>query len=113
MPTFKSCFLAKFNISGNLAILPSSLIISHITPDGFNPANFEISTAASVCPALTNTPPSHDINGNTWPGETKSFLFLLWLIATDIVCDRSAADIPVVTPSLASIEIVNAVKSFF
>ena len=39
------------------------------------------------------------------PGDTMSFLFLLLLIATDIVCALSAADIPVVTPSLASIEI--------
>jgi len=39
-------------------ITPLSFIISHITADGSFPANLLISTAASVCPALTRTPPS-------------------------------------------------------
>ena len=33
----------------------------------------------------------------------------LWLMATEIVCARSAAEMPVVTPSRASIDTVNAV----
>ena len=53
------------------------------------------------------------INGNVWPGETISSLLQLLLIAIDIVCALSAAEIPVLIPSFASIEIVNAVKSFF
>jgi hypothetical protein len=44
-------------------MIPSSFIISHITADGFLFASLEISTDASVCPALTNTPPSFDIIG--------------------------------------------------
>jgi len=46
-------------------MVPSSFIISQITAESFNPANLEISTAASVCPALVKTPPSQAINGNT------------------------------------------------
>ena len=40
-----------------LAIDPSSFIISQITPEGFEPDNLAKSTAASVWPALTKTPP--------------------------------------------------------
>lgn len=39
------------------AMVPSSFITSHITALGFKLASFEISTDASVCPALSNTPP--------------------------------------------------------
>ena len=41
-------FLNDLINSGNLAIEPSSLIISQITPEGFKPANLDISTEASV-----------------------------------------------------------------
>ena len=69
---FKLWFLSKFHNSGVLAIVPSSFIISHITPAGFNPASLAKSTAASVCPALFNTPPSLATKGNTCPGLLKS-----------------------------------------
>ena len=55
--------LTKFFKSSILAILPSSFIISQITAEGFNPANRAISMAASVCPALDNTPPLRATNG--------------------------------------------------
>ena len=42
--------------------------------DGFFLANLEMSTDASVCPALTKTPPSLEIIGNICPGEIISFL---------------------------------------
>ena len=60
-------------------------------------------------PALTRTPPSFAIIGNTWPGDTMSFLLTFFLEAILIVLALSFADIPVVIPFLASIEIVNAV----
>ena len=44
--------------SSPFAIVPSSFIISHITALGVFFDNFAISTEASVCPALTKTPPS-------------------------------------------------------
>ena len=56
-------------------MVPSSFIISQITPYG-NLSEVAIlarSTAASVCPALTKTPPSLAKSGNIWPGLTKSF----------------------------------------
>ena len=62
-----------------------------------------------MCPALTSTPPSLAIIGNTWPGETISFLFTFFFEAILIVFALSLADIPVVIPFFASIEIVNAV----
>ena len=42
-----------------------------------------------------------------------SFFDFLLLIATDIVWALSAAEMPVETPSLASIETVKAVRSLF
>ena len=59
--------------------------------------------------ALTKTPPSFAIIGNTCPGETISFFFTFFLDAILIVFALSLADIPVVIPFLASIETVNAV----
>ena len=105
-----ACFCAKATNSGNLAIEPSSFIISQITPDGLRPARRLMSTAASVCPALTSTPPSLAFNGKTWPGVAISAWFLLESIAVETVSALSCADIPVVTPSRASIEIVKAVS---
>ena len=82
---------------------------SQITALGFKLANLEISTDASVCPALSNTPPILETSGNTWPGETKSLFFDFSLIAVLIVLALSNAEMPVVTPLLDSIETVNAV----
>ena len=90
-------------------MLPSSFMISQITPEGLSPARREISTAASVCPARTRTPPSRAVKGNTWPGLTMSPGPLVASIATETVRALSAAEMPVVTPSFASIEMVKAV----
>ena len=68
-----------------------------------------MSIDASVWPALTRTPPSFDIIGNTCPGETISFLFTFRLVAIFIVLDLSFAEIPVEIPFFASIETVKAV----
>ena len=84
-------------------------IISQITPPGPHPASFAISTEASVWPALSRTPPSLEIRGKICPGVDISFAVTFFLIAVLIVWALSFADIPVVTPFLASIEIVNAV----
>ena len=72
VPSFKLCILANEIKSGILAIVPSSFIISHITAEGFKPANLDISTAASVCPALTRTPPYLSFRGITCPGVAIS-----------------------------------------
>ena len=70
-------------------MVPSTFITSYITALGFNLASFEISTDASVCPALSNTPPFFETKGNTCPGETISPLPEEFLIATLIVLARS------------------------
>jgi len=46
-------------------MLPSSFIISQITADEPHLANLDTSTEASVCPALTKTPPFFETIGKT------------------------------------------------
>ena len=59
---------------------PSSFIISTISPAGSKPANLLKSTAASVCPALLNTPPALALKGNICPGLPNSLGFVSGLI---------------------------------
>ncbi len=84
-------------------------MISQITPAGLNPAKRARSTAASVCPARTRTPPSRANSGKIWPGVVMSSGVALGATAAAIVRARSGAEIPVVTPSRASIDTVKAV----
>src|SRR5918995_257921 len=97
--------------SGTRAIVPSSFITSQTTPAGISPASRARSTAASVWPVRSSTPPARARSGKMWPGWTRSLAPLLGSIAVWIVRERSAAEIPVVTPSRASIETVKAVWS--
>src|SRR6266545_1355502 len=97
--------------SATRAIVPSSFITSHTTPAGLRPARRARSTAASVCPARSSTPPGRALSGKTCPGWTRSCGPLLGSIATWIVRERSPAEIPVETPSRASIETVKAVPN--
>ena len=69
-----------------------------------------MSTAASVWPARTSTPPSRARSGKTWPGVAMSCGPERGSIATATVRARSCAEMPVVTPSRASIETVKAVS---
>ena len=91
-------------------MVPSSRMISQMTPLGLRPASRETSTAASVWPARTSTPPGFATSGKTWPGETIASGPLVASMATAMVRARSAALIPVEMPSLASIETVKAVS---
>ena len=61
----KDIAFAKLNNCLPLAIDPSLFIISQITADDPDLANLETSTEASVCPALTSTPPFLDTRGKT------------------------------------------------
>ena len=108
-PIFNLCSWANCIRSSLLAIVPSSFIISQITPAGSSPASFDKSHAASVCPALLRTPPSMAFNGKICPGCTISLGFEFFATAVFIVWDLSAADIPVVIPLAASIDTVKAV----
>ena len=85
-------------------------MISQITPAGIRPARRARSTAASVWPVRSSTPPSLALSGKTWPGWTRSWGCECGSIATWMVRARSGAEMPVVTPSRASTETVNAVS---
>ncbi len=91
-------------------MVPSSFMISQTTPDGSSPASRAMSTAASVWPARTSTPPSRAISGKMCPGVARSARVDLGSIATWTVRARSAAEMPVVMPSRASMLTVNAVE---
>src|SRR4051812_19302849 len=56
------------------------------------------------------TPPLRARSGNTWPGRTRSRGRVSAAIATCTVCARSAAEMPVLVPSRASIDAQNAVS---
>src|SRR2546427_165200 len=82
-----------------ISMVPSSFMISQITAAGLQPARAAKSQPASVWPARMSTPPSTACSGKMWPGWTRSVG--LESLAT--------AEMPVVTPSAASMETVKAV----
>ena len=84
-----------------------------MTADDCKPQILAISTEASVWPALTKIPPSRATSGNICPGLSKSWGLDFGFATNLAVVDLSWADIPVVVPLLASMEIVNAVVSRF
>ena len=84
-------------------------MISQITAAGVRPASAVKSQPASVWPARTSTPPGCAWIGNTWPGWTMCSARASCATAAEIVRARSAAEMPVVTPSAASMLTVNAV----
>src|SRR5829696_3571413 len=101
------CSLENLSRSGTRAIVPSSFMISQITPAGLNPASLARSTAASVWPARCSTPPGLARKGKTCPGITRSSGPVASSTATLQVWALSAAEMPVVMPSFASIEAVD------
>ena len=109
VPIFSPWVSANSSNSGKRAISPSGFITSQITADGVKSAKRVKSQPASVCPARTKTPPSRARRGNMCPGWTISLAPNFGLAATAIVRARSDAEIPVVTPSRASIETVKFV----
>ncbi len=86
-------------------------MISQMTPAGGSPAIRARSTAASVCPARTSTPPSRARSGNMWPGRARSAGFVAGSTAARTVAARSAAEMPVVVRRFASIDTVKAVPN--
>ena len=91
------------------AIVPSSFVISQIAAHGNKPASFARSTAASVCPARSRTPPGRALSGLTCPGVTKSEGPAEGVAISFMVLALSAALMPVVIPFAASTVTVNAV----
>ena len=84
--------LAERDEVGTRAIVPSSFMISQTTPAAFRPASRARSTAASVWPERSRTPPGRARSGNTWPGVARSGRPFDASIATWIVCERSCRD---------------------
>ena len=84
-------------------------MISQITPAGEQPANRARSTAASVWPARRSTPPGIDRSGRMWPGRARSSGSVAGSTSARTVSARSYAEVPVVTPRLASTVTVKAV----
>ena len=70
------------------AIVPSSFMTSQTTPAGVRPARRARSTAASVWPVRSRTPPGFARSGNTWPGCTRS---LVLRVRMDRDLDRARA----------------------
>ncbi len=105
------CLRANGISSGRRSIRPSSPAISTMAPAGRSPASRARSTAASVWPSRTRTPPGLARSGKTWPGRTKSVGSAVPLASSWSVVARSAAEMPVLTPwaAEASTETVNAV----
>ena len=91
--------------SGRPSTLSPSLIISQITPTGCLPASLQRSTAASVCPLRTLTPPSRACSGRMCPGRLKWLALALGSASMRHVRLLSWALMPVETlSSLASME---------
>ena len=106
----RPCRFATFASCGTRAIVPSSFMISQITPAGYKPAMRARSTAASVCPARTITPPVRARSGNVWPGRARSDGRVAGSMAASTVAARSLAEMPVLVRPFASIDTQNAVS---
>ena len=65
---FSPCRSQYGTRSGTRAIVPSSFMISQTTPDGLSPASRARSTAASVWPMRSSTPPGFARSGKHVPG---------------------------------------------
>ena len=96
------CFLANLPRSGTRAMVPSVRMISQMAPAGARPAARARSTAASVWPVRTSTPPERARNGNTWPGRARSSGRVCGSTAARMVAARSGAEMPVDVLALAS-----------
>ena len=90
-------------------MVPSSFMISQITPAGLSPANLQRSTDPSVWPVRTSTPPFLARSGKMCPGVQRSLGPASSAMAARMVSARSEADMPVVTLATPSMETVNAV----
>ncbi len=92
-------------------MVPSFSMISQITAAGYKLVSLQRSTAASVWPFLSLTPPFFARTGKRWPGLMKSAGFDAGLVINWAVMDLSNADIPVLVPCsfTASIASRNAV----
>ncbi len=87
---------------GRRIISPSSSTISEIAPTGRSPASLIRSTAASVWPSRSRTPPSTARSGRMWPGRSTLAGVESGFASTRRVWARSPALMPVLSRSAAS-----------
>ena len=110
VPIFSACRRANSSSCGRRAMVPSSFMTSHSTPTGLSPASRHRSTAASVCPARTSTPPRRERSGKMCPGRAKSAAARPASARARMVAARSAEETPVVVPARRSTDTVKAVR---
>ena len=95
---------------GRRAIVPSSFMISQITPAGFRPGQpREIDRRLGVAGAHQHAAVARHQREDVAGRDDVAAALATGSIATAMVRARSAAEMPVVTPSRASIETVKAV----
>ena len=80
-----------------------------MTAAGLRPARRARSTLPSVWPARASTPSVRARRGKTWPGDTRSSGRAPSATAALMVVARSAAEMPVLMPSRASMDTVKLV----
>jgi hypothetical protein len=108
VPIFSPCSAANSCRSGRRAMVPSSFMISQITAAGVQPAMAARSQPASVWPARISTPPRRPAAERCGPAAPGRCL-CVGRHGSLHGAARSAAEMPVVTPSAASMDTVKAV----
>ena len=103
--------VANISRSGIRAIVPSSFMISQMTPAGFIPANRARSTATFRLAGSSKDAPFSGPEGKDMARKVLFLGFASSAMAVRMVWARSAALIPVVTPSPVSIDTVKPVSS--
>ena len=110
VPILSPCARAKSMRSSSRAMVPSSLMISQITPLGLRPARRDdIDRGLGMAGADEDSAGARD-QGEDMARRDDRIAAIGESIATAMVRARSAALMPVEIPSLASIETVKAVS---
>ena len=112
MTIFSPC-RSQYGIrSGTRAIVPSSFMISQTTPGRVQAREpREVDRSLGLAGALEDAAVAARAAGRRGPAGRGRAGSEVGSIATWIVCERSCAEIPVETPSRASMETVNAVPN--
>ena len=104
--------LAELDRSGTRAIVPSSFMTSQTTPAGLRPGEpREVDGGLGLARALEHAAGARAQREDVAGLDEVVAAACVGSIATWIVRERSCAEMPVETPSRASIETVNAVPS--
>ena len=99
------CVLAKRRSSSKraMSVGSSSETISHSAPTGVLPASRARSTAASVWPGRSSTPPALARRGTTWPGRVNDEALAEPSASKAIVVARERAEMPVVPVAASTV----------